>query len=273
MATKSKCVGRLCDPKSKHLYEGAPEGAKFRYTEKQCERACEEGSNLCKICNKHEQAYMNKPSHFFSGRMGGPLTAESHIVGSKWNVDLRAKEAAKVAAAAGGAGAPAAAKAAAKVAKEAEKEAAAAVRAATMAAKKQATELKKAAAATARAEAAAARAVRASEAPKRKTLKKRKPSSSSSSSSNSSSNSSSSSSNSNSSSSGSRSSSSRGRSRRATSPVIYRPASNQSIGQSAYVQKWAPGTPLNSENMGSANRGTLNRIVANIGLPNLPELE
>ena len=235
----SKCVGRLCDPKNKHKYEGAPEGAAFRYTEKQCARACEEGSNLCKICNKHEQTYMNKPSHFFSGRMGGPLTAESHIVGSKWNIDMRAKEAVRVAVKA------------AKAAKAAEKEAVAAVRAAT-------------------------------KAPMRKTLKKKKPSRSSSSS-NSSSNSSSKSSSKSSSNSSSNSSSENRSSRRSSSGrhqsiraiphVSYRPASDQSVNQSAYVRKWAHATPLGSDNRGSANRDTLNRIVADIGLPNLPELE
>jgi hypothetical protein len=39
------------------------------------------------------------------------------------------------------------------------------------------------------------------------------------------------------------------------------------------MKKWAPATPLGSENKGPANRNTLNRIVADIGLPDLPELE
>ena len=208
MTSKARCIGRLCDPKTKHLYEGAPGGSAFRYTEMQCKRACEEGSNLCKICNKHEQEYMNKPSHKFPGRIGGPLTEEAHIVGSKWNIDMRVKEA-------------------------------------KAAARKQTMELKKAEAAAKREE----KAVRASDVPRRRKTQKKSSSSRRSTSSR-------------------RSSSSR-RSRRVSSPVIYRPASNQS-GQSPYVQKWA-GTPLRSENKGSANRATLDSIVAQIAP--LPELE
>jgi flagellar biosynthesis GTPase FlhF len=206
---KGKCVGRMCGDKKQYAL-----GAAFRYTEKQCARACLEGSNLCGVCTKHEEANMAGKPGTWHGRMRGPIPNASHIEGSKWNIDTRVKEAAKAAKAAGGAGAPAEAKKAAADAKKAEKEAAAALKAAAVAEKKQAMEMKRAATAAAKAEAAAARAARASEAPKKRraTQKKKKSSSSSSSNSNSNSSSNSSSSSSNSSNSSSRSRMSRRRS-------------------------------------------------------------
>jgi hypothetical protein len=101
-----------------------------RYTEAQCERACEEGSNLCKLCKKYEEAYMSADPNpklrmaavRFHGRKGGPIPAESHIIGSAWAAAQNAKNAeraAKVAGAAAAGGGGGEAKAAAAVAKKA----------------------------------------------------------------------------------------------------------------------------------------------------------
>ena len=262
----SQCVGRLCGAKVEGLVP-------TRYSAEQCKRACAEGSDLCRVCHEHEEKNMAGlpiAKSGWHGRMGALIPPRSHVEGSEWNLDLRAKAAAKTAAAAGGAGAPPAAKAAAKVAAKAEKEAAAAMRAAAVAEKKQATELKRAATAAAKAEAAAAKAVRASEArprflavpsagPKakrRQTQRKKKSSSSSSSSS------------SNSTSSGSRSSRSRSSRSRRSNPVIYRPASAaSSVGPRR--TRWSPGTPISS-NKQEVNANALAALGANlVGLPEL----
>jgi len=97
-----------------------------RYAEAQCERACEEGSNLCKLCTKYEEQHMAGKPGKWHGRKGGPIPAESHIIGSAWAAEQNARNAARAAkiagaAAAGGGGGEA--KVQAKVAKAAAKEA------------------------------------------------------------------------------------------------------------------------------------------------------
>jgi hypothetical protein len=235
---------------------------------------------MCKRCHKREEEAMGGKLGVYHGVMGGPLPNESHIrvssesKRSKWNIDKQLQEAAAHLKAAGGAGVPMAVKKAAAEAKKAEKDAAAALRAAAAAAKKEEVELKRAATAAEKAVKAAEKAARASEARpkllampaagmgavKRRQTQRKKKSSSSSSSSNTSSGSNTSS---------YRSSSSR-KSRRRASP-IYRAASGQSARGPAYVNRWAPGTPLRSENMGNANPETLERIMDN--LAGLPELQ
>ena len=219
----------------------------------------------------------------YHGVMGGPLPNESHIrvssesKRSKWNVDKQLQEVAAHLKAAGGSGAPADVKKAAAEAKKAERDAAAALRAAAAAAKKEEVEMKRAATAAEKALKAAEKAVRASEvrpkflampaagmgAVKRRQTQRKKKSS------NSSSNSSSNTSSGSATTSSYRSSGSR-KSRRRTSP-IYRAASGQSARGPAYVNRWSPGTPLRSENMGKANPETLERIMDN--LAGLPELQ
>ncbi len=92
---KPRCVGRACGPAIKNMYPGAA----IRYTEAQCERACEDGSTLCKICKGRENAYAagTNTKKQFHGLLGGPMTPYSHIVGSEWNLSTRAKNAAAVA--------------------------------------------------------------------------------------------------------------------------------------------------------------------------------
>ena len=85
--SKTQCVGRDC---------GAPiveEGKAMRFTEAQCDRACAEGSNLCKICMKREEANLGGKPGKWHGRIGGPLPPGSHIVGSDWNIATAEKEA------------------------------------------------------------------------------------------------------------------------------------------------------------------------------------
>ena len=87
----SKCVGRQCGPKI------ATEGTAARYMEAECKRACAEGSDLCKICQSHEEANMGGKPGKWHGRIGGPIPAASHIVGSEWNIRKRVEEAATAA--------------------------------------------------------------------------------------------------------------------------------------------------------------------------------
>ena len=68
-----------------------------RYSEAVCKRACAEGSDLCKICQGHEEANMGGKPGKWHGRMGGPIPAASHIVGSEWNIRKRVEEAATAA--------------------------------------------------------------------------------------------------------------------------------------------------------------------------------
>lgn len=88
----SKCVGRQCGPK--YEMEGSTAA---RYSEAVCKRACAEGSDLCKICQGHEEANMGGKPGKWHGRMGGPIPAASHIVGSEWNIRKRVEEAATAA--------------------------------------------------------------------------------------------------------------------------------------------------------------------------------
>lgn len=87
----SNCVGRQCGPKI------ATEGTAARYMEAECKRACAEGSDLCKICQSHEEANMGGKPGKWHGRIGGPIPAASHIVGSEWNIRKRVEEAATAA--------------------------------------------------------------------------------------------------------------------------------------------------------------------------------
>jgi len=122
---KKQCVGRVCGPKLESPGKAA------RYTDAQCDRFCAEGSNLCKVCTKREDAYMaDETTTTYHGRKGGPIPPHSHIRGSEWNIQTRVKEAERAArlaaAATAGPGVPKAAKSAAKVAKSAASEAASA---------------------------------------------------------------------------------------------------------------------------------------------------
>ena len=122
---KKQCVGRVCGPKLESPNKAA------RYTDAQCDRFCAEGSNLCKVCTKREDAYMaGETTGTYHGRKGGPIPPYSHIRGSEWNIQTRVKEAERAArlaaAATAGPGVPKAAKSAAKVAKSAASEAASA---------------------------------------------------------------------------------------------------------------------------------------------------
>jgi hypothetical protein len=65
--------------------------------EAECKRACVEGSDLCKICQGHEELNMGGKPDKWHGRIGGPLPAASHIVGSEWNIRKRVEEAATAA--------------------------------------------------------------------------------------------------------------------------------------------------------------------------------
>ena len=83
----SKCVGRLCGDK-------VPGMKPFRYNEKQCAKACAEGSDLCLLCEAHEEANMaGEPiaKSKWHGRMGGPIHKKSHVLGSEWNMEQRMK--------------------------------------------------------------------------------------------------------------------------------------------------------------------------------------
>jgi hypothetical protein len=114
---KSRCIGRKCGEKM--TIEGYPT---FRYSAAQCERACEAGSNMCKLCKKQEREAEEGKSGAFHGRIGGPIPNWSHIAGSAWNLADRAKVDAKRAAAAGGGAEAKEAAAAAKKAEAAAKE-------------------------------------------------------------------------------------------------------------------------------------------------------
>jgi hypothetical protein len=114
---KPRCHGRACGTK----VEGLP-GKVARYEEAQCARACEEGSNFCKVCfPRFLQSEAGLAPNTWHGRMGGPLPPRSLIVGGPRNMELRAKAAAADAAAAEKAEA-----AARKAAEKAEKASAAA---------------------------------------------------------------------------------------------------------------------------------------------------
>lgn len=75
-----RCVGRKCGSPMKE------EGRAARYKAVQCDKACEAGSNLCRLCMKHEGEGK------LHGRIGGPIAEWSHIAGSAWNATTRAKE-------------------------------------------------------------------------------------------------------------------------------------------------------------------------------------
>ncbi len=187
METTGRCVGRKCGV----AFKPQPFST-ARYQESTCDRACAEGSHLCKMCVIAEQKHLigaNKGT--WHGIMGGPLMAKSHIAGSEWamaenakNAARLAREAAGAAAAAGGGGdAKVAAKAATAAEREAKKAKAAAAKV-EVAQKKAATEAKKAQAA------AAAATRKATPARRRKTVRRKTSSNSSSNSSGSSSSSS-----------------------------------------------------------------------------------
>jgi hypothetical protein len=91
---KPRCHGRACGTK----VEGLP-GKVARYEEAQCARACEEGSNFCKVCfPRFLQSEAGVAPNTWHGRMGGPLPPRSLIVGGPRNMELRAKAAAAEAA-------------------------------------------------------------------------------------------------------------------------------------------------------------------------------
>jgi hypothetical protein len=87
LAGKPRCIGLKCGPE-------VPGTKPKRYTAVQCDKACAEGSNLCVACMRQEAANLaNTGSMKFHGRFGAPPVAWSHIVGSEWNLALKAKEA------------------------------------------------------------------------------------------------------------------------------------------------------------------------------------
>ena len=89
----SKCIGRLCGA-------AVPNMAPKRFTEKQCAKACAEGSDLCRLCEAHEEANMaGEPiaKSKWHGRMGGPIHKQSHVLGSEWNMEQRRKATEKAA--------------------------------------------------------------------------------------------------------------------------------------------------------------------------------
>lgn len=223
------CVGRLCGDK----FQYAPDTV-FRYTEKQCKRACAEGSDLCKICEKHEEANMAGNSTKWHGRMGAPLPPKSHVEGSDWNIQLRLKEAAKAAKALG----------TVNEVEKAEKKAAAALKVAATEERKAEVALRKEEAARKRASHAVAKAEKALV---RKTKKNRKTSTSRSK---------------------SRKSSSSVIYRPASAATSNATARSNMSGQ--WSQPVRRGTPISS-NRQEPNPATLQGIAANIA--GLPELE
>ena len=161
---KPRCVGRLCGKK----VEGLP-GKVARYEEAQCARECEGGTEFCKIClprfvNVEERGMEPATWH---GRVNGPISKTSLIIGGPRNIALRAKAAEVEAAAAAkeaAAALKAAAKAAATAARTEKAEAAArakAERAAAIEKRKTEAAEKKAAAAAKKAAAATRRATTA----------------------------------------------------------------------------------------------------------------
>ncbi len=169
---KPRCIGRVCGPPIKALYPGA----KDRFPEDQCKRACAEGSSQCETCLANEALYMagTNTKKRYHGVIGGPITPYSHIIGSEWNLTTREKNAAKAAKAAAAdekkattmavkifAEAESAAAAVAKAATKERKEAEAAAKAAATEAKREAAELKKREAEERRATAVAARTEKA----------------------------------------------------------------------------------------------------------------
>jgi hypothetical protein len=85
---KSRCKARLAVDR----YQYAP-GTAYRYKSRQCPRVALPDSNLCRICTKNEQKYMEGKVGTWNGMFGGPLPPESHIETSEWNVALREREA------------------------------------------------------------------------------------------------------------------------------------------------------------------------------------
>lgn len=163
-----RCRGRACGEAVREA------GKPIYYRPEQCKRACEAGSNLCKICLTHEANVVAGGKGLkWHGRVGNTIPNVSHIEGSKWyrTKVLGAVDDAAAAAAAAEKAAAAAAKAEAKeeakaarlaatAAKAAEREAAAAAKEAAKAEKAAATEAAKLAREAEKAAAMIARAER-----------------------------------------------------------------------------------------------------------------
>ena len=75
-----RCVGLKCGSPVKEA------GRAARYKHVQCEKACEAGSDLCRLCTGH--AATGK----LHGRYGKKAEAWSHTIGSEWNAKTRANE-------------------------------------------------------------------------------------------------------------------------------------------------------------------------------------
>lgn len=74
-----QCIGRVCGD----TYYPIPGVSRFlRAREAQCDRACAEGSNLCKICLKHEAKAMEGVEGVWHGRIGQQIPEDSRIEGS-----------------------------------------------------------------------------------------------------------------------------------------------------------------------------------------------
>lgn len=87
-----QCIGRVCGD----TYYPIPGVSKFlRAREAQCERACAEGSNLCKICLKHEEKAMEGTEGVWHGRIGQPIPADSRIEGSAFALEQNLADAAR----------------------------------------------------------------------------------------------------------------------------------------------------------------------------------
>ena len=88
----SQCIGRRCGEKVK-----LPEGGPFRYKEIQCKSVCKDPkSDLCMVCQRHEESYMKGDHKTWHGIMGGPIPPKAvGLIGSNWNLAHRAKTAAK----------------------------------------------------------------------------------------------------------------------------------------------------------------------------------
>lgn len=87
-ADRVRCRGRKCGTA---IYDGT---RAIRYAEDQCSALCASDPGLCGKCLELEDKYMRGANYSkrWHGRVGGPLPNYSHISGSKWNAETRAKE-------------------------------------------------------------------------------------------------------------------------------------------------------------------------------------
>jgi hypothetical protein len=92
----SRCTGVRCEDAHKVKVPEDPEGP-YRYVPQQCKNECSADSALCNKCIDWLEQYKMGKKGKWNGYINGVIPPESHVIGSEWNLKLRAKYAVEIA--------------------------------------------------------------------------------------------------------------------------------------------------------------------------------